>query len=176
MGAGREAIGATKDIEANRLAAHTAERADIMAGITGAGKFAQAFRPVGGAGAGGAGKVKLNEQLAAAEVAHETKPTPETLKTVTALRRAVAQVKDIGPEKVNLGNAANDVKYQALVQKGLGELQVTPKYLKATPEQQKVMEAEVTNRIRSQPLPQDGVIDLNDRKAKGGIISPIKLD
>lgn len=62
MAAGREAIGATKDIEANRLAAHTAERADIVAGLTGAGKFAQAFRPVGGGG--GAGKLPQVDRLA----------------------------------------------------------------------------------------------------------------
>jgi hypothetical protein len=57
------------------------------------------------AGAGGAGKLpKLNEQLAAAEIAAEKDPSDENIKVVNALRRAVAQVKttDVGTTKADL--------------------------------------------------------------------------
>jgi len=57
------------------------------------------------AGAGGAGKIpKLQEQLAAAEIAFEKDPSDENTKVVTALRRAIAQAKttDVGKTKADL--------------------------------------------------------------------------
>ena len=113
MATGREAIGSTKDIEANRLAAHTAERADIAAGITGAGKFAQAFRPIGTrGGAGGPKPPKLPERLYDDNVANllnTEKPKPGESDAVFKARiNAMAgemtarQVKDIGQGRADV--------------------------------------------------------------------------
>jgi hypothetical protein len=64
------------------------------------------------AAAGGGDKTKLNEMLAKAEIAHETNPTDVSLKTVTALRRAVDRTKitDVGPVKAEQTAAAQTDK------------------------------------------------------------------
>jgi hypothetical protein len=106
-----EKLGLVKDAQVdyaqankNRIEADKAAReaykqeSDAYAGI------ARAAKPSKASGAGGAKAVKLNEQLAAAEIAHENNPTEATLKTVTALRRTVdrTKVSDVGPNKIDV--------------------------------------------------------------------------
>jgi hypothetical protein len=73
-------------------------------------------RAMGKAGGAGGDKTKLNEQLAAAEVAYETNPTDATLKTVTALRRAVDRTKisDVGPVKTGLTQENQNIEREKL--------------------------------------------------------------
>jgi hypothetical protein len=172
MGMTKDSIGAADDArrsisDANKFAL---DKQKALGNLAAQG--AKIAKPTGGAG--GAKQVKLAEQLGAAEIAHETNPTAQTLKTVTALRRAVGATKDAGPGKLDVSNQGNEIKRIKMYEEALGDLKVNKEYVRATPERQRAMEAEVKTRVMSQPLPQDdGAIPL---KAKGGIISPIKLD
>jgi len=76
-------------------------------------RITQARKGAGG-GAGGPKPLKLNEQLAAAEIALELNPDDEKMqKTVAGLRRAVLATKtsDVGPTKAG---GASDTLYQKL--------------------------------------------------------------
>jgi hypothetical protein len=82
------------------------KKAQALSGL--AGNFARATKPVGGAG--GPKPLKINEQLAEAEVAFETDPSDANRKRVTALRRAVSQTKltDYGPTRAGLAGESID--------------------------------------------------------------------
>lgn len=77
------------------------QKANALANV--AGKFAAATKPTKAAGSGEK-PPKINEQLAAAEVAFENDPSEANKKRVTALRRAVTQVRtsDIGPTRAGV--------------------------------------------------------------------------
>lgn len=171
MGMTKDSIGAADDArrsisDANKFGL---EKEKALGNLAAQG--AKIAKPTGGAG--GAKQVKLAEQLGAAEIAHETNPTAQTLKTVTALRRAVGATKDVGPGKLDVSNQGNEIKRIKMYEEALGDLKVNKEYVRATPERQRAMEAEVRTRVMSQPLPQDdGAIKL----ARGGNIGPIKLD
>jgi hypothetical protein len=81
------------------------KKAEALASV--AGKFATATKPVGG---GGPKPLKINEQLAEAEVAFENDPSKENRNRVVALRRAVSQTKltDYGPTRAGLAGEAID--------------------------------------------------------------------
>lgn len=135
-------------------------------------KLANATRTVGGAGAGGAGKpLKIAEQLAAAEVEHETNPTDASAKKVTALRRAVDRTRtsEAGPGKLGTAEEANAIKRTAMETTALGELKVTPAYKKASAAEKAAMEAAEKARVAKLPIPQD-------TSDSGGTIKPIKLN
>jgi hypothetical protein len=130
MGLHRDARSAFDAAEQNKIAGLKLDReAKIGAGNV-IGKLAQANRVTGAGGAGGAKPLKLAEQLAEAEVAHETNPTDATSKRVTALRRAMdrARTSDIGPQRAGLmegqtfarasGDVQKLVRSQALMDKG----------------------------------------------------------
>jgi len=181
MAAGREAIGATKDIEANRLAAHTAERADIMAGITGAGKFAQAFRPVGGAGGAGGKAPKLNERLYDDNVANlllTQKPKEgESTDQFNARIRAQAgeltakQVKDMGAERSAAAAATLTAAQNRALSKHMSDFEESTAYKKAV-KAGNAEEVYNTEAARKQQELMGGITKL----ARGGNIEPIKLD
>jgi hypothetical protein len=140
MGMSREAIEAANQARKDKSDLNAAEIAKQKALGTLAAAGARATKPTGGAGGAGKGP-KLNEQLAAAEVAHETKPTDATLRTVTALRRAVAQTKDVGPGKLGVAQEANNIKIKKAQDDALADLKINKAYVRATPAEQKVMEA-----------------------------------
>lgn len=97
-------------------------------------KLANATRTTGAGGAGGAGKgPKINEQLAAAEIAYEHDPTDANLKTVNALRRAVTLTKttDVGSTKADLARMQILSGENAKVQAAMNKFQFNPKFLEA---------------------------------------------
>ena len=104
MGLFGEARKDVQDAESARLNAVKEARARTSAEGANYAKMTTALRQPRGAAGSAPKKDKLNEQLAAAEVAHETNPTDATLKTVTALRRTVDRTKtsDIGANKLGV--------------------------------------------------------------------------
>jgi hypothetical protein len=103
MGLTREAMSAADQARKDHDAAQQfgIKKSQALAAV--AGKFAQATKPIKGTGAGGGPKpLKINEQLADAEIKFENDPTPANQKRVTALRRAVSQTKDVGPTKADI--------------------------------------------------------------------------
>jgi hypothetical protein len=64
---------------------------------------------------------------------------------------------------------ANEIKRAKLIEDAISELRVDKKYVRASPEQKRVMETEVTNRVAKQPI-------VDDAPAPGTTIKPIKLD
>jgi len=107
MGLTRDSISAADQARKDHDAAQQfgITKAKAMASI--AGNFATATKPVGG---GGPKPLKINEQLAEAEVAFETDPSEANRKRVVALRRAVGQTKltDYGPTRAGLAGEAID--------------------------------------------------------------------
>jgi hypothetical protein len=135
MGLRKEARADYSSIQANLIAA---DKNDIL-GKTNAANIlnnlakSNVVRTGAGAGAGGAKAVKLNEQLAAAEIAAEKDPSDENIKVVTALRRAVAQVKttDVGTTKADLTReqiAAGETKE---VRNAMKAFRYDPDYMEA---------------------------------------------
>lgn len=108
MGLTRESISAADQARRDHDAAQQfgIKKAQALASV--AGKYAQATKPTKGTGAGGAKALKINEQLAEAEVAFENDPSKENRNRVTALRRAVSQTRtsDIGGAKVDVATEA----------------------------------------------------------------------
>jgi hypothetical protein len=101
-------------------------------------------------GSGAPKPLKLAEQLAAAEVAHETNPTDATLANVTALRRAVAQTKtsDYGPTRASDVGGQQDIVLGDQISKAQQKLKFTPEYVKATPAEKAQMLRDEANRVR----------------------------
>jgi hypothetical protein len=154
MATGREALGNVKDREANRLAAHTAERADIVAGLTGASKFAGAFRPVkSGSGASKDPKIAEQNYLNILENLRATsKPnegeSPKAFEARIAReasKLAVAESKtsDFGPGRAGAAADAIAVKLKAAETVALEKLSRTPDYREATPAMKQAMEEKV---------------------------------
>lgn len=107
MGLTRESIAAADQARKDNQDAQMfgIKKAQALASV--AGKYAQATKPTKGTGAGDK-MPKINEQLAAAEVAFENDPNKENRNRVVALRRAVAQtrISDIGAAKVGVAGEA----------------------------------------------------------------------
>jgi hypothetical protein len=101
-------------------------------------------------GSGAPKPLKLAEQLAAAEVAHETNPTDATLANVTALRRAVAQTKtsDYGPTRASDVGGQQDIVLGDQISKAQQKLKFTPEYVKATPAEKAQMLRDEATRVR----------------------------
>jgi len=76
---------------------------------------------------------KLAEQLAAAEVAHETNPTESTLANVNALRRAMdrARTADYGPTRAGQVEGQQDIVLGNQITTAQQKLKFTPEYVKA---------------------------------------------
>jgi len=134
----KERMGLTKEARASVTAAEQAKLNAYKAGVLRdqamgniLGKGMQATRPVGGAGA--AKTPKLNEQLAAAEIAFERDPSDANLKNVTALRRAVSQTKtsDVGTTKADLTREGIISQENAKVQAAMKSFKYDPAYLEA---------------------------------------------
>lgn len=89
--------------------------ADIAARTVGYSKTGK------GAGAGGEKPEKVNEQLAAAEVAYETDPSEANKKRVEALRRTVDRIRtsESGPGKIGTQTAALTSKENTAAQQAL---------------------------------------------------------
>ena len=107
------------------------KKANALANV--AGKFATATKPTKAAGSGAGKGPKLAEQLAAAEIAHETNPTEGTLATVNALRRAMdrARTSDYGPTRAGQTESQQDIVLGDQITKAQQKVRVTPEYLKA---------------------------------------------
>jgi hypothetical protein len=107
------------------------KKANALANL--AGKFATATKPTKAAGSGAPKPLKIAEQLAEAEIAHETNPTSATLNRVNALRRAVAQTKtsDFGPTRAGLGEAGLEVRLGEAITTAQQKIKFTPEYVKA---------------------------------------------
>lgn len=106
--------------------------ADIAARTVGYSKTGK------GAGAGGEKPEKVNEQLAAAEVAYETDPSEANKKRVEALRRTVDRIRtsESGPGKIGAQTAAltskeNTAAQQALVKHKLVDRRAWKKAVEA---------------------------------------------
>jgi hypothetical protein len=133
MGLTKDAIASTTEAQKDRIAADKAQLEALKARAKGATDAGRAFRTTG-SGAGGAGKgPKIAEQLAAAEIAHETNPTDATLKQVTALRRAVDRTRttDVGTQKAALAREAILSGENAKVQAAMNKFMYNPKFLEA---------------------------------------------
>jgi hypothetical protein len=133
MGLNRDAITAADQARKDHDAAQQfgIRKANALASV--AGKFATATKPTRAAGSGAPKPLKIAEQLAAAEIAHETNPTNATLNRVNALRRAVAQTKtsDFGPTRAGLGEAGLEVRLGEAITTAQQKIKFTPDYLKA---------------------------------------------
>jgi hypothetical protein len=83
--------------------------------------------------AGGPKPLKLAEQLAAAEIAHETKPSDATLANVNALRRAMerARTSDYGPTRAGQVEGQQDIALGNQITTAQQKLKFTPEYVKA---------------------------------------------
>jgi hypothetical protein len=128
MGLTRDAISAADQARKDHDAAQQfgIKKSQALAAV--AGKFAQATKPVKGTGTGGGPKpLKINEQLADAEVKFENDPTPANEKRVIALRRAVDRTKtsDVGPTKAELAEGAIDEPTRREALKALNELKMS---------------------------------------------------
>jgi hypothetical protein len=101
MGLNKEATAALREVDRDRALAVKARNDRLAAQGNLARGMAAAAKPQRPTGAGGAKQAKINEQLAAAEIAYERDPSEANLKNVTALRRAVSQVRtsDVGPTR-----------------------------------------------------------------------------
>jgi hypothetical protein len=119
-----DARGAQAALEAARKFQQDANRAqgdklrygaDIAARTVGYSKTGK------GAGAGGEKVEKVNEQLAAAEVAYETDPSEANKKRVEALRRTVDRIRtsESGPGKIGTQTAALTSKENTAAQQAL---------------------------------------------------------
>jgi hypothetical protein len=174
MGLTKDAMASNTAAEKNKLDAVAAKRAALQAKGGIEARVAQSLRATGGAGVKGP---KVNEQLAAAEIAYESDPSEKNLKTVAALRRTADRLRtsESGPGKLGATNEANEIKRTKLYEDALSDLKITPAYKKADSAQKKVMEAETRARIMNMPLPQDGAVT-PIKLARGGTITPIKLD
>jgi hypothetical protein len=77
--------------------------------------------------------LKLAEQLAAAEVAHETKPSDATLANVNALRRAMdrARTSDYGPTRASQADTSLDIRLGEAITTAQQKAKFTPEYVKA---------------------------------------------
>lgn len=106
MGLTRDSIAAADQARKDHDAAQQfgVTKAKALASV--AGNYARATKPVGGTG--GPKPLKINEQLAEAEVAFENDPSKENKNRVVALRRAVSQTKltDFGPTRAGLAGEA----------------------------------------------------------------------
>jgi hypothetical protein len=133
MGLNRDAITAADQARKDHDAAQQfgIKKAGALAKV--AGQFASATKPTRAAGSGAPKPLKIAEQLAAAEIAHETNPTNATLNRVNALRRAVAQTKtsDFGPTRAGLGEAGLEVRLGEAITEAQQKIKFTPDYLKA---------------------------------------------
>lgn len=136
MGLHRDAQAAVQNAEANRLNAYKAKIAKEQASANALARTAQAMKPT--AAKTGSGP-KLNEQLAAAEIAYENNPNDQTLKNVAALRRAVAQAKtsDIGGTKADLERARIQSAEDAKALEARTKAAYLPEYLGLKTEQEK---------------------------------------
>jgi hypothetical protein len=140
MGMLRSATTAAAEAQKNQKDANAAHLKKLRYQGELAGKAATAAKPYRAAGAGaGAGEkpLKVPEQLSAAEIAFEKDPTEANLRTVTALRRTVAQTKtsDIGTNKSALEDArlmsAQDAAVLKAVQDAEKQARIDPEYLKS---------------------------------------------
>jgi hypothetical protein len=128
MGLTRDAVAAADQARKDHDAAQQfgIKKSQALAAV--AGKFAQATKPIKGTGAGGGPKpLKINEQLADAEVKFENDPTPANEKRVIALRRAVDRTKtsDVGPAKAELAGEAIDEPTRREALKALNEFKMS---------------------------------------------------
>jgi hypothetical protein len=124
MGLNRDAISAADQARKDHADAQQfgIKKASALASL--AGKFATATKPTKGAGADGSKPLKINEQLAEAEVAFENEPNEANKKRVIALRRAVGQTKtsDMGPTRANVAQEAIDEPTRREALKALNEM------------------------------------------------------
>ncbi len=116
MGMTKSAIDAATQAQKDKREANKAHIAKLQAQGLIAGRAAQAARPTAQKGAS---QPKLNEQLAAAEIAFENNPTEANKKNVVALRRAVSQTKDVGPQRAGLMAGQTFASASAVVQRAV---------------------------------------------------------
>jgi hypothetical protein len=104
MGLNKEATAAMREVERDRAAAAKSRKDGLAAQANLARGMAAATKPYRPTGAGGPKPLKINEQLAAAEMKYENDPSEANLKNVTALRRAVSQTRtsDVGPTRATV--------------------------------------------------------------------------
>jgi hypothetical protein len=131
MGLTKEAMTSFTDAQKDKIAADKAKLEALKAVVRSTTDAGRAFRAPA-AGKPGAGP-KLNEQLAAAEIEHETNPTDASLKKVTALRRAVLQTKttDVGATRAELARMQVLSGENKAVQAAMNKFQFNPVYLDA---------------------------------------------
>jgi hypothetical protein len=168
MGLNRDAISAADQARKDHDAAQQfgIKKANALASV--AGKFASATKPTKAAGSGGPKPLKIAEQLAAAEIEHETNPSDASLNRVNALRRAVAQTKtsDYGPTRAGQVDAGLDVRLGEAITTAQQKLKFTPEYVKATPAEKAQMMRDEATRVRQNAGKNAGVND-NSTQAPG---------
>jgi hypothetical protein len=131
MGLTKDAMASFTDAQKDKIAADKARLEALKAAVRSTTDAGRAFRAPA-AGKPGAGP-KLAEQLAEAEIAHETNPTDASLKKVTALRRAVLQTKttDVGATRAELARMQVLSGENKAVQAAMNKFQFNPVYLDA---------------------------------------------
>ncbi len=133
MGLTKSAIEATSEAQKDQIAADKAALEALKARSKGATDAGRAFRTTGAGGAGAPKPLKLAEQLAAAEVEHETNPSDATLKKVTGLRRAMdrSRTTDVGTQKAALARESILARETEGVRNAMSEFMYSPKFLTA---------------------------------------------
>ena len=133
MGLTKDAIQSTTEAQKDQIAADKAALEALKARSKGATDAGRAFRTTGAGGAGAPKPLKLAEQLAAAEVEHETNPSDATLKKVTGLRRAMdrSRTTDVGTQKASLARDAILARETESVRNAMSEFMYSPKFLSA---------------------------------------------
>jgi hypothetical protein len=148
MGYSKEAQAAWTAHQKDVREAEKAQQENMYHRMDATAHLAQAAKPLKAAGGAGTGQ-KLNEQLAAAEVAYQRDPSDANLKTVTGLRQAALAVhtSDYGENHLEMDRVHNqneqDAKISAAVEKAKSQALISPEYVsaKTTAEKQAVVDA-----------------------------------
>ena len=174
-GNAKGAMEATAKAEKNKLDAVAAERAALQAQGVIEARVAQSLRQTKGAGAGAGGKEFIAGPAAYLGEVKEEYPQWTPAKQQAEAFRRYQQGKAAGyqgaKEKTDVAAEALELKRQQFEAEELRKTKIEPDYKDGTPEKKKEMEAAA--RARATKRAQQEVTVL---KAKGGIISPIKLD
>jgi hypothetical protein len=155
MGLNKEATAAMREVERDRTAAAKFRKDGLAAQANLARGMAAATKPQRPTGSK---PLKLNEkeQLAAAEIAYERDPSEANLKTVTALRRAVAQTRtsDVGPTRATVDSFRTESTADTEIEKQMRSARFSdPAWMRAyeagNVQAQAAAEDDIVRRIRA---------------------------
>jgi hypothetical protein len=174
MGMSRDAIEAANQARKDKSDLNAAEIAKQKALGSLAASGARATKPTGTGNKGPKGFDAVNAAILAAKMDPNNKD--KQIAAQAAKEAAgIWKTSEAGPGKLGVSTEGNEIKRLKMYEEAVADLEISKEYNRASPERKRELKAETKARIMSKPLPQDEVVNL-DRNAKGGIISPIKLD